>query len=123
MANLAKALQSLLSAQASTNKRLSAHVPPGSSDFRLLPLVKETDIFVFESMSSLFLFKRFQWENAAAKTVYRVSDDIRILRSTHPRLMVSDTKAITSTSCAAWNRETASLWTDWKDGVAFHGDL
>ena len=53
----------------------------------LLPLVKETDIFVFESMSGLFLFKRFRRENPPARTVYRVSDDLRILRSTHPRLL------------------------------------
>ena len=54
---------------------------------RLLPLVKATDIFVFESMSGLFLFKRFRRENPAARTIYRVSDDVRILRSTHPRLV------------------------------------
>jgi len=53
----------------------------------LLPLVKETDIFIFESMSGLFLFKRFRRENPLARTVYRVSDDLRILRSTPPRLL------------------------------------
>ena len=54
---------------------------------RLLPLVKETDIFVFESMSGLFLFRRFQRENPTARMIYRVSDDVRILGSTHPRLV------------------------------------
>jgi 2-beta-glucuronyltransferase len=53
----------------------------------LLPLIKETDIFVFESMSGLFLFKRCRRENPAARMIYRVSDDIRILGSTHPRLI------------------------------------
>lgn len=53
----------------------------------LLPLVKKTDIFVFESGPGLFLFRRFQQENPAARMVYRVSDDIRILGSTHPRLI------------------------------------
>ena len=51
----------------------------------LLPIVKGTDIFVFESTSGLFLFKRFQQENPDARMIYRVSDDVRILRSTHPR--------------------------------------
>jgi 2-beta-glucuronyltransferase len=54
---------------------------------RLLPLVQETDIFVFESMSGLFLFNRFRREKPSARTIYRVSDDVRILRSTHPRLV------------------------------------
>jgi len=53
----------------------------------LLPIVKETDIFVFESASGLFLFKRLQQENPDAKMIYRVSDDVQILRSTHPRLI------------------------------------
>ncbi|MDR2488870.1 MAG: hypothetical protein LBD42_05190 [Desulfovibrio sp.] len=53
----------------------------------LLPLVKETDVFVFESMSGLFLYKRFKRENPAARMIYRVSDDVRLLGSTHPRLV------------------------------------
>ena len=53
----------------------------------LLPLVKESSIFVFESMSGLFLVKRFKRENPTAKAIYRVSDDLRILSSTHPRLI------------------------------------
>jgi 2-beta-glucuronyltransferase len=53
----------------------------------LLPLARETDVFVFESMSGLFLFKRFRRENPVARTVYRVSDDVRLLRSAHPRLI------------------------------------
>ena len=53
----------------------------------LLPIIKATDIFVFESMSALFLFKRCQAENPNACYIYRVSDDVRILGSTHPRLV------------------------------------
>ena len=53
----------------------------------LLPLVRQTDVFVFESTPGLFLFRRFLREQPAAKTIYRVSDDIRILGSTHPRLV------------------------------------
>jgi 2-beta-glucuronyltransferase len=53
----------------------------------LLPLVRATDVFVFESMAGLFLVRRFRRENPAARMVYRVSDDVRILGSTHPRLV------------------------------------
>lgn len=53
----------------------------------LLPIVRETDLFVYESGPALFLFDRFSKENPYAKKVYRVSDDIRILGSTHPRLI------------------------------------
>jgi len=49
--------------------------------------VEETDYFVFESMSGLFLFKRCRRENPTARMLYRVSDDVRILGSTHPRLV------------------------------------
>ena len=53
----------------------------------LLPLAQETDVFFFESTPGLFLFKRFTRENPAARAIYRVSDDLRTLRSTHPRLL------------------------------------
>jgi 2-beta-glucuronyltransferase len=53
----------------------------------LRPLARETDVFVFESMSGLFLFRCLRRKNPGAKTVYRVSDDVRILGSTHPRLI------------------------------------
>lgn len=53
----------------------------------LLPLIRETDVFVFESGPGLFLFRRCQKENPDARMVYRVSDDIRMLGSTHPRLV------------------------------------
>lgn len=53
----------------------------------MLPLVRGTDIFVFESCPGLFLFPQLQAINPGARMVYRVSDDIRILGATHPRLV------------------------------------
>lgn len=53
----------------------------------LADLARETDIFVYESTPGLFLFKRLKRERPEAKTVYRVSDDVRVLRSAHPRLI------------------------------------
>ena len=53
----------------------------------LLPLVRATDVFVFESTPGLFLFTRFRRENPSARMIYRVSDDVRVLRSAHPRLV------------------------------------
>lgn len=50
----------------------------------LLSIIKATDVFVFESNPGLFLFQRIQRENPDAIKIYRVSDDIRMLRSTHP---------------------------------------
>ena len=60
----------------------------GQGDLKnLLPIIQETDIFVFESCPGLFLFSRIKRENPRAKMIYRVSDDIRILGSTHPRMI------------------------------------
>lgn len=53
----------------------------------LLSLIQNTDIFIFESTPGLFLFKRFLQEAPHAATIYRVSDDIRVLRSTHPSML------------------------------------
>ena len=66
---------------------------------KLLPLIKATDVFVFESMSGLFLFRRFCDENPGAKKIFRVSDDIRILRSTHPRLVELETAIAPDFDC------------------------
>ena len=62
----------------------------------LLPVVKQTDTFIFESGPGLFLFRRFQKENPKARMVYRVSDDIRILGSTHPRLIDLEREIVSS---------------------------
>lgn len=53
----------------------------------LLSLIRRTDVVVFESGPGLFLFRRFREENPTARMVYRVSDDVRMLGSTHPRLV------------------------------------
>jgi len=53
----------------------------------LLPLLRTTTVFVFESMAGLFLFPRAKRENPNAHMIYRVSDDIRFLRSLPPRLL------------------------------------
>ncbi|MDL2280196.1 hypothetical protein LJC15_06035 [Desulfovibrio sp. OttesenSCG-928-G11] len=67
----------------------------------LLPLVQATDIFIFESMSGLFLFERFRREKPEAKYIYRVSDDIRILGSTHPRLVELEREIVSSFDCVS----------------------
>ena len=53
----------------------------------LLSIIKDTDIFIFENGPGLFLFDRIKRENPQAHMVYRVSDDLRFLGSTHPRLL------------------------------------
>ena len=70
--------------------KLSAPFMDGYDRLRrkeLLELVRGSDIFVFESMSGLFLFKLLKRECPDATMIYRVSDDVRILGSTHPRLI------------------------------------
>lgn len=67
----------------------------------LLPLVRETDIFVFESTPGLFLLQRFKQENPGAKYIYRVSDDIRLLRSTHPRLVELEQEIASEFDCVS----------------------
>jgi 2-beta-glucuronyltransferase len=44
---------------------------------------RDADMFVFESSPGLLLFDRFRRMNHKARFVYRVSDDLRLLR-THP---------------------------------------
>ncbi|UZP66662.1 hypothetical protein N1030_13740 [Desulfovibrio mangrovi] len=53
----------------------------------LLPHIEEADCIIYESSPSLFLFEKCKQIAPSAKHVYRVSDDIRVLRSTHPRLI------------------------------------
>ncbi len=49
-------------------------------------LIQEADLILYESCNALFLFRKCKALAPKAKHVYRVSDDIRILRSSHPRL-------------------------------------
>jgi 2-beta-glucuronyltransferase len=47
----------------------------------LAPLARETDLFVFESKPGLMLFDRLRQLNPRARLIYRVSDDLRLLRT------------------------------------------
>lgn len=54
---------------------------------QLRDIVSKADVIVYESSVALFLFQAARRFAPAARHVYRVSDDIRILRSTHPRMV------------------------------------
>ncbi|MDJ0697122.1 glucuronosyltransferase [Mastigocoleus sp. MO_188.B34] len=45
------------------------------------PMIKQADLFVFESTPALLLFKKFKRLNSNACYIYRVSDDLRFLRN------------------------------------------
>jgi 2-beta-glucuronyltransferase len=47
----------------------------------LEPVVQEADLVIFESMGGLLLFDRFRKVNPKARFVYRVSDDLRLLKA------------------------------------------
>lgn len=47
------------------------------------PVICEADLFIFESTPALLLFERFKQLNPSANYIYRVSDDLRLLRN-HP---------------------------------------
>jgi len=47
----------------------------------LAPLAREADVFIFESKPGLMLFDRLQQLNPHARWIYRVSDDLRLLRT------------------------------------------
>lgn len=68
---------------------------------KLLPIIRQTDIFVFESCPGLFLFSRIKRENPHARMVYRVSDDIRILGSTHPRMVELEQQIVSQFDCVS----------------------
>lgn len=67
----------------------------------LLPIILQTDIFIFESGPGLFLFSRIKNEHPQAKMVYRVSDDIRILGSTHPRMVELEQQIANQFDCVS----------------------
>ncbi|MBE9207136.1 glucuronosyltransferase [Nostoc sp. LEGE 06077] len=56
---------------------LYGQLPLGSVE----PLFKETDLFIFESTPALLLFDRCKQLNPQAQFIYRVSDDLRLLRN------------------------------------------
>lgn len=45
------------------------------------PKIREADLIIFESTPGLLLFERFKHLNSNAKFIYRVSDDLRLLRN------------------------------------------
>lgn len=47
-------------------------------------LVRNADLLIFESKPGLLLYERCKRLNPQARYVYRVSDDLRLLRSSHP---------------------------------------
>jgi len=55
--------------------------------------VAEADLIIFESMSGLMLVDRFRAWNPAARLVYRVSDDLRLLRA-HPVVLEAERHAL-----------------------------
>lgn len=59
----------------------------------LEPLVAEADLIVFESTSGLMLVDRFRAWNPRARLVYRVSDDLRLLRA-HPVVLNAERRAL-----------------------------
>lgn len=59
----------------------------------LEPSVAEADLIVFESTSGLMLVDRFRAWNPRARFVYRVSDDLRLLRA-HPVVLDAERRAL-----------------------------
>jgi len=55
--------------------------------------VRAADLFIFESTPGLLLFERFKKINPKAKFIYRVSDDLRLLRN-HPVVLEAEEKAL-----------------------------
>ena len=61
--------------------------------------IAEADAVVYESSPSLFLFRKCQRLTPGALHVYRVSDDLRILRSPPPRLLALETEIAPHLDC------------------------
>jgi len=55
--------------------------------------IKNSDMFIFESTPGLFLFEQFKKLNPKARFVYRVSDDLRLLR-VHPALLSQEKRIL-----------------------------
>jgi 2-beta-glucuronyltransferase len=58
---------------------------------RIKRAVSDADVFVFDSDHGLFLFDRFKRLNPRAKFIYRVSDDIPMMRH-HPIVLRHETR-------------------------------
>jgi 2-beta-glucuronyltransferase len=52
--------------------------------------VRQADLIVFESKPGLLLYAQYKRLNSRARYVYRVSDDLRLLRSSHPVVLEAE---------------------------------
>jgi 2-beta-glucuronyltransferase len=85
-----------------TNLRLGVLNRLGKAVFELYPRfglgaaapeIARADLFVFDSDHGLFLFDRFKGLNPRARFVYRVSDDIRMMKH-HPLLPAQEERIV-----------------------------
>jgi 2-beta-glucuronyltransferase len=53
------------------------------------PFVRDADLIFFESTPAILLFEKFKTLNQKAKYIYRVSDDLRLLRN-HPLVLETE---------------------------------
>ncbi len=65
--------------------RLYSKLPLGSVEAEII----NADLFIFESTPALLLFTRFKKLNPHAQFIYRVSDDLRLLRN-HPVVLETE---------------------------------
>jgi 2-beta-glucuronyltransferase len=63
-------------------------------NYELKEIVKQTDLFIFESTPALLLFKTFKNLNSKAKFIYRVSDDLKLL-NVHPYIITFENENYT----------------------------
>ncbi|WP_066377060.1 MULTISPECIES: glucuronosyltransferase [unclassified Anabaena] len=75
----------LLNYLASKLFRLYSQFPLGAVE----PMIENADLIIFESTPALLLFEKFKFLNPNAKFVYRVSDDLRLLRN-HPVVLETE---------------------------------
>lgn len=54
--------------------------------------IASSDIIIYESCNALFLVQKCRKLAPEARHVYRVSDDVRVLRSAHPELQIVEKK-------------------------------
>jgi 2-beta-glucuronyltransferase len=84
------------------------------------PEIAKADLFVFDSDHGLFLFDRFKELNSRARFVYRISDDIRMMRH-HPLVAAQEERILArfdlvSAASTVFTRRHAGL-----GNVYFHG--
>jgi 2-beta-glucuronyltransferase len=63
-----------------------AELPLGEAE----AYVRQADLLLFESKPGLLLYERCKRLNPHARYVYRVSDDLRLLRSSHPLVLQAE---------------------------------